>query len=263
MHIIDVHAHIFPERIALKAAMSIGDFYNIRMKDAGTLGRLLEYGEQGGIDHFVIHSVATTAEQIVPINDFVSNTVKENNGKLTGFATLHPSFEDLPGEVARVKQLGLKGVKLHPDFQRFPLDSKEAYKIYEIIEDDMPLLVHTGDNRYHYSNPSLVRPVMRDFPRLKLICAHFGGYSEWNEAEECLKGLNVYVDTSSSMFLLSAERARQLINGFGTDYVMFGSDYPMWSPANEAEIIKGLGFENDILEKIMYKTAAELLGVTL
>ena len=260
MRIIDIHTHIFPERIAIKAATNIGDFYGIRMRDDGTLNTLLSYSGTEKIDHFVIHSVATTPEQVVSINNFVAESINAHPDRMTGFATLHPALDDLPGEVARAKAMGLKGVKLHPDFQLFSLDSPEAYKIYEVIQDDLPLLVHTGDNRYNYSNPKLVRHVMRDFPRLRLVCAHFGGYSEWNEAEESLKGLDVYVDTSSSMFLLSAERARGLISHFGTDRVLFGSDYPMWSPTEEAKIIMDLGLSNVTLERIMHKNAEELLG---
>ena len=259
MPIIDVHAHIFPERIAQKATDSIGQFYGAPMAGDGQLDTLLRYD---GIARFVVHSVATTPEQVGSINRFVADSVSAHPDRLAGFMTLHPGLKDIAGEMERAAELGLIGVKLHPDFQLFALDSPEAYRIYEVIEGRFPLLIHTGDSRYHFSNPKRVPPVMRDFPELKMICAHFGGYSEWDEAERHLVGLeNVWVDTASSLFVLGDERAKALIERFGTDRVMFGSDFPMWSPEQEAQRIAGLGLDEAALQRVLWDNTADLLGL--
>ena len=80
--------------------------------------------------------------------------------------------------------LGLKGVKLHPDFQNFEADSPCAMSIFELCaEAGLPVLVHTGDYRFDYSNPNRIANVLRAFPKLKFVGAHFGGWSVWDEAD--------------------------------------------------------------------------------
>lgn len=261
--IIDAHAHIYPDKIALRAAESIGEFYNIAMSYDGTVDRLLELGDQYGISMFLVQSVATAPQKVAHINDFIAQSVAQHADRFIGFATLHPGMEDIPAEVARIKALGLRGVKLHPDFQKFHINDRAAYPIYEAIEGELPLLIHTGDSRYPFSDPKRVPQVLRDFPKLQMICAHFGGWSQWNEAERVLAGQNVWIDTSSSLYALSPAKARELIAAFGEDRVLFGSDYPMWNPGAEVENILRLGLSERTMQKIFYKNLSELLHLGL
>ncbi len=262
--IIDAHAHIYPDKIALRASESIGDFYNMPIGYDGTILHLLELGDSAGVDMFLVQSVALSSDRVHNINDFIASAVKENPDRFIGFATLHPDMDNVEDEVKRAKDMGLCGVKLHPDIQKFNIDDRCAYKIYEVCEDkDLPILIHTGDNRYFYSDPRRVPQVVHDFPKLKMICAHFGGWSQWNEAEKCLADTGVWVDTSSSMYAFSKERARELISAFGEDHVVFGSDYPMWNPGDEIENIERLGLSNEVKQKIFYKNIAKLLNLKI
>ena len=93
-----------------------------------------------------------------------------------------------------------------------------------------------------------------------MICAHFGGYSEWDEAARCLADTNVYVDTSSSFFALSRVRARELIDLYGEDRVMFGTDFPMWTPQPEIDTLLSLGLSERALQKIFSGNFLRLLG---
>ena len=209
--IIDSHAHIFPDKIAEKASVNIGEFYSIPMRYDGTLKTLLARGETAKIDRFLVHSVATVPTQVVQINTFIADCIAAYPDKLIGFATLHPLMEHVGDEVDRAISLGLKGIKLHPDFQRFNLDDKAAYKIYEAAENRLPILIHTGDNRHGFSHPARIPVILKDFPGLKTICAHLGGWSQWKEAEQYLAGLDVYVDTSSSFYALDDDTVKRLI----------------------------------------------------
>jgi hypothetical protein len=139
--IIDAHAHIFPEKIAERAVAGIGSFYDLNMTFDGKVSTLINVGDKAGIDKFVVHSVATNEAQVESINNFIADSVKAYPDRLIGFATIHPSFADIPAEIERAVSLGLKGVKIHPDFQQFEIDCREAYKIYECIEGRLPLLV--------------------------------------------------------------------------------------------------------------------------
>lgn len=256
---IDFHAHIYPDHIAEKASENVAAFYDMPVQYDGRVSTLLSLGEAANIDRFVVHSVATIPGQVESINTFIARTVSENAGKMIGFATLHPDYGPMEKEIDRAVSLGLRGVKIHPDFQRFAIDSPAACRIYEIIEGRLPILIHTGDFRYEYSKPERVAAVLDRFPRLDIIGAHFGGWSEWNRAARMLAGKRIYVDTSSSLYSLPPERARELISLYGADHVLFGSDYPMWSPVDELERLKRISLSHDEYELIIHGNAERLL----
>lgn len=259
--IIDMHAHIYPDKIALKASESIEHFYDIHVGYDGRVSTLLQLGRESGVDRFLVHSVATMPGQVGHINDFIINAVKENPQNFVGFAALHPDYSDIPGEVDRIIKAGLKGIKLHPDFQKFNIDDERVFPLYECIEGRIPVLFHTGDKRYGFSKPRRVLNIMKRFPRLEIIGAHFAGYSEWDDAAEILGGSGVYVDTSSSMFWLTPEHTRRLIDAYGADRVMFASDYPMWSPKDELERLAKVDLTQEERELILHGNAERLFGL--
>lgn len=262
-YLIDAHAHIFPKKIAAKASNNIGSFYDLEMRFDGSADSLLELGEQYSVDRFVVQSVATNPAQVQKINNFIADEVKAHSDKFVGFASLHPFMNNIEDEVDRVISMGLKGIKLHPDFQEFQINSKEAYKIFEIIEGRLPTLIHAGDSRFSFSNPKLLKQVVNDFPKLQIIAAHFGGWSEWDDAEKMLTDKDVYVDTSSSLYEISPDRAVELINRFGEDKVFFGTDYPMWNIGQELKYIDNLKLSNEVKEKILYKNICSFLNIKL
>ena len=158
--------------------------------------------------------------------------------------------------------MGLKGIKLHPDIQHFPLDDPRCRIIYESCQGKIPILLHTGDNRFDFSNPNRLLPVLRDFPGLTVIGAHFGGYSIWQEAASQLHGIpNFYVDCSSTMFALPDAEVVELIRLYGADRVMFGTDYPMWSPVVELAHFQRLPLTQEERALILHKNAEAIFGI--
>jgi predicted TIM-barrel fold metal-dependent hydrolase len=245
--IFDSHAHIYPEKIARKAAESIGKFYDIKMDCDGSVAKLLEIGKAAGVSRFLVHSVATATHQVSSINRFIFGECAKHK-EFIGFMTLHPELteEQISDEVELCIKNGFRGVKLHPDFQRFAINGKNARKIYSVVDGRLPILLHTGDIRYNYSSPAFLAEVSKDFPYTRFIGAHFGGYSCWNEAAQYYKGCeNVWFDTSSSLAFLDAATASKLIKFLGADKFFFGTDYPMWLP--EQEIARFLSL--DLTEK--------------
>ena len=261
--IIDAHAHIFPSKIAEKAVAGIGSFYDeLTMEMDGTIDTLIKNGKKNGIEKFVVHSVATTPSQVQSINDFIAESVKEHPNELIGFATLHPDYPNLEDEIARAVNMGLKGIKLHPDFQRFNLDCDKAMELFRLIEGRLAVLIHTGDYRYEFSKPRRLARVMDKFPCLKVIGAHFGGWSEWADAESCLAGReNLWVDTSSSLYALEPERAGELIHSFGADKVLFGTDFPMWEASEELKRFNRIPLSEEEREMILHENTEKLLGL--
>lgn len=261
--IIDAHCHVYPDKIAAKASASTGGFYDMPMHADGSISVLLREGEKAGIDKFIIQSVATTPAQVRSINRFIADTVKAYPDKMVGLGTLHRDSTDIAGDIEHLCELGLRGVKLHPDIQKIALDDPGCMKIYEICEEKgIPFLIHTGDKRYDYSNPNRLIPILKAFPALTVTGAHFGGWSIWEEATEKLHGINnLYVDCSSSFCALDDETAVRLIHTYGADRVLFGSDYPMWEPAAEVGRLLSLPLTQEEKELITHKNAEKIYGL--
>ncbi|NLG24859.1 MAG: amidohydrolase [Clostridiales bacterium] len=264
MPIVDFHAHIFPGAIAEKAAASIGRFYQLPVMGDGRADTLLQWGDEAGVDRFVVHSVATLPGHVRSINDFIASKVREHPGRFVGFAALHPDLPDPAAEVRRAIDLGLSGVKLHPDIQRFALNGPKSLKMFECFAGTLPALVHAGDRRYANSRPAQVAEVLDRFPPLTMIGAHLGGWSEWGDACAILAGRpNFYVDCSSSLYALPPGEAARIVRAYGADRVLFGSDYPMWPLQGELDRLRTLNLTADELERILYKNAEQLLGLEM
>ncbi|MBQ3893890.1 MAG: amidohydrolase, partial [Clostridia bacterium] len=258
----DMHTHIFPPKIAEKATGAIGAFYGIPMSRRGFADDLVASGAPVGVVKYLVCSTATTPMQVTAINSYIASETAKHP-EFVGYGSLHPAFDDIPAEVDRMISLGLRGIKLHPDFQKFAIDDREAFAIYEAAEGRLPILFHTGDRRYQYSNPERVVRVLREFPNLTVICAHLGGYSEWDSAlglKKYLGNPNIYIDTSSSARLTDPETAVKIIRKHGADRVFWGTDYPMWDHKSELEIFMKLPLTDDEKEKILFKNAEAFLS---
>ena len=141
--VFDAHCHIYPDKIAEKAAESIGRFYDMPMRYDGKVSTLERIGARAGVEKYLVQSVATTPHQVRSINEFISSTVNSAPERYVGFGTLHPGSPDIAGDLRYLKELGLHGVKLHPDVQGFKMDDYRCLKIYELCEKtDTPILMH-------------------------------------------------------------------------------------------------------------------------
>ena len=263
MEIIDAHAHIYPERIAAKATDTIGLFYNIKMEmPAGTAEQLLADGKQAGIGRFVVHSVATTAHQVRSINDFIAKEVAEHP-EFIGFITLHQdlSEDEIVSEIDLAVSRGMRGIKLHPDFQKFNVDDEAAEKFYRAAAGKLPILFHIGDDRYEYSQPSRLIRMAKKYPNVTFIAAHFGGYRCWSEAAS-YQGLdNVYFDTCSSLPFISAAQAKEIIDLLGVEKFFFGTDFPMWNATDELERFYSIPLTDAERELILSTNIKRLLNL--
>ncbi len=263
MEIIDAHAHIYPNKIAEKATNAIGKFYDIKMEmPAGTPEQLLEDGLKAGISKFIVHSCATKPEQVRSINEFVKSEIDKHDNFI-GFMTLHQDLteEEIENEVSWCLKNGFKGIKMHPDFQQFFIDGDKAKKIYRIVGDKLPILFHTGDDRYEFSKPQRLVKMAKEFKNVNFIGAHFGGYRCWDDAY-MYKGLeNVYFDTCSSLMFIDKDRAKKLIDMLGFERFFFGTDFPMWDATGEIERFEKLDLSQNEKECIYAKNIKNLLKI--
>ena len=257
--IIDAHCHIYPDKIAERASAGTSDFYKMPSLFDGKISTLLKKGGEAGIGHFIVQSVATSPKQVSGINRFIAEAVASGEGRFTGLGTLHPDSENLEAELREIVSLGLKGVKLHPDIQRTAIDDARMHRIYRLCAGRLPMLIHTGDHRFDFSNPNRMKPILEQYPDLTVVGAHFGGWSVWEDAERMLSGYpNFYVDCSSSLYAMTPQRAKELILAFGVDQVLFGTDYPMWDIEGELARFFAIDLTENERDAILYRNAHRL-----
>lgn len=259
MKIIDIHTHIYPDDIAQKATDSVKAFYGIGDSNMnGTESMLLEKGRQAGISQFVILPVAIRPDRAQHINDFILQKAAENPDYIP-FGTVHAAMDGLTDETERLLSAGVKGIKMHPDSQRFAIDDPRLFPMYETIRGRVPVMLHMGDQRYDYSHPERLRKVLELFPGLDAIAAHFGGYSMQQTAYECLHDKDCIFDISSSMMFMDKGVAEHYINRYGAERMAFGTDYPMWDPVVETQRFLQLELTDDQFRQIAHKTAERIL----
>ena len=259
MRIIDFHTHIYPDPIAQKGSRSICEFYDLQSDLIGSAQALLEEGKRVGIEKYVLLPVSIKPEHVRHINQFTADEMNRH-AEFIGFGTLHPALEQVVEEIDAIERLGLQGIKIHPDTQQFPIDDDRMDPVYDALQGRLPILIHCGDPRYDYSRPERLKRVLRKFPGLTVIAAHLGGWSLFDTAFDCLKEETCFLDISSCMRFMPAEQMKKYISGYGADRLVFGSDFPLWSPAEEFQSFQKLGLPPEEQEKIAYRNALRILG---
>ena len=254
--IIDFHAHIFPDALAERAVQNIGSHYGIEMSGNGRLDELRASADAAGVSRVVLLATATKPSQTESVNRWLA---ARQDGRFLAFGAMHPESEDPEHDFDTLLSLGLHGVKLHPEFQRFDIDDPKMERLYRCIGGTVPILMHVGDPRYDHSAPIRLRRVLDRHPELRIIAAHLGGYERWEEARETLIGLPIWLDSSSALWAMDPEEAVDLIRSHGVDRVVFGTDYPVNDHARELDLFHRLPLTSAERQAILHDNAARLL----
>ena len=259
MKIIDIHTHVYPDKVARKATHSIEEFYELDGSNMdGTVEMLRQRGAEAGISQYVILPVSNAANRVRSIYSFILEQTAAHDCFI-GFGTLHADMEGLEEEADWILSSGLKGIKMHPDSQRFNIDDPRLFPVYEQIKGKIPVLLHMGDQRYNFSHPSRLRKVLDIFPDLEVIAAHFGGYSMFHTAKELLWDTDCVFDISSAMMFMEDGEAERYINCYGAERMAYGTDYPLWDPVAEVKRFKELKLSDSQFDQIAHKTAERIL----
>ena len=266
--ILDAHTHVYPERIALRAATNLAEFYQFTVAESGTFESLLDCEKQAGIGGMLLLSVATSWKNVDKINDAVASWAElaRKAGFLAwGFGSVNAECPDLAAVLSHIASLGLKGIKLHPDLQGEAVDSPRLYPVYEWLEaKGMRLYLHVGDDRptVDGSSPERVAKIARDFPCLAICAAHLGGYRVWDRAEQVIMGRydNLWYDCSSTLYAMDKARGKALIERCGVDRVFFGSDYPAISPETALREFDALDIDEAARKAILHDNLLRFLG---
>jgi len=261
--IIDFHTHCFPDELAVKAVASLSEKGGIPAMLDGTLSDLKRSMKVNRITASVVFNIATKPSQAAKINDWAALTQDEC---IIPFGSIHPHCGDWENELKRIKELGLKGIKFHPEYQDFYVDDEAMFPIYELaFELGLVIAFHAGEDigfepPYHCT-PERLDTLLNRFKGGKIVAAHMGGYKHWDEVEKCLVGKDIYFDSSFAVGIMDSEQARRIIYNHGYDKIVFGSDSPWKDQGWSVQCIKSLCLAPEIEEAIFYKNAVKLLGL--
>jgi len=264
MKIFDFHTHIFPDELAPVALGKLAYSASIKPHSDGTLNGTKQVMIDSGICGFNTLHIATNPKQQSNVNAFA---IGVNDGKIaTAFGSVHPSSDTALDELMRLKKAGVKGIKLHPDYQDFFLADKKLYSIYDFCkQENLIVLFHAGHDPAFMgelkSGINAIKTIAKDFKGLKFIAAHFGGLLIPHEVKDELAGkVDIYLDTSCSVGFVPQELAAQIILKHGADKILFGSDCPWGSPKAHFEFIDNLPLKDKEKELIFIGNAERLLG---
>lgn len=260
--IFDIHTHAFPEKIAGKAIGSLSfRAGGLEPSFDGTFGGLCDFMDKEGVCGFAVQNIATNPSQMKKVNDFAVQCKREN---VFPFGSVHPDAPDALSELERIKEMGLKGIKLHPDYQGFFVDSEKMIPIYKKASQlGLIILFHAGYDfgfpaPYHCMPDNLSRALKYiDTP---VIAAHWGGLSVGDEVIKKLCSMPLYFDTSFGYGTKPRDEALEIIEKHGTDRILFGSDSPWHTPSMEMKLLKTLELSESELEDITFNNAKKLLN---
>jgi len=261
---IDFHMHVFPDHLAERAMKTLSQHGGgLEPVFDGTLAGLRQLLSDEGLDAGVVLTIATKPSQEASVNRFA---LQHNRDNIFFFGSVHPHSHHAFDHLRQLKEAGIRGIKLHPEYQGFSIDDPQALPLYEAIAElGMITVFHMGLD-IGYDLPSRCRPaalasVLPFFQGAPVVAAHYGGYMLWDEVGRELVGKPVYLDTSYSHSRIPAPIATRLIRDHGADRILFGSDAPWSRPFLEAQMIRHLDLTEKEIEMILDGNARRLLGM--
>ena len=279
--IIDLHSHIFPDKIAHAAVAKLRDNSHTHPFTDGTLAGLAAAMKQAGVDRSVVLPVATNTHQVAHVNDSSARLNGQGEGILS-FGCIHPDCEDWRQELDRIAALGMKGIKVHPIYQGVCMDDARYIRILARAgELGLVVVAHAGQDigfpGQFKCTPVMIRRAVRAAGPVKLIAAHMGGWRSWDEVGECLADTTVGLDTSyalgrvaeegqghfspEELEMISAEQFVSLVRAFGAHRIYFGTDSPWRSHAQSIADIQALPLTGEEKTAILGENARRLLAL--
>lgn len=262
--LIDFHTHCFPEAIAARAVEKLSDASGgLYPYTDGTVAGLKASMKNNDVDIAVVLNIATNAHQQAKVNDFAASVNSEPG--IVAFGSVFPDSPDALEELERIKALGLKGVKLHPDYQRFCVDDPKMKPIYRKISSLGLITVFHAGFDYGFPPPYGATPdkmvkalAWFDSP---VVAAHWGGVNCNEDTLRYLCGTDIYLDTSFGYSMMPKYYAEKILEKHGTNAVLFGTDTPWHTASMEMRLLSSLRLSQEEMDSITHKNAQRLLGI--
>ncbi|MFH2218331.1 MAG: amidohydrolase family protein [Pseudomonadota bacterium] len=278
--IVDFHTHIFPKEIRNNREKRFSDepafklLYNLPRSKLAGAEEIVKSMDAHGVDRSVVFGFPwQTAETFKRHNDYIMESVARYPDRLIGFCCFDPINAEAVQETLRCIDGGLSGVG-ELAFYQSGIDAACIDRLGPVMkicaERDLPVLIHTNEpvgHIYPGKSPNTLRQIytlVRRFPENKIVLAHWGGGIFFfnllkKEAKETFS--NVYFDTAASPFLYDPEIYLVAKQAVGTEKILFGSDFPLLTPARYFLELEKAGLAAEDKERISGGNAARLLKV--
>ena len=234
--------------------------------------------QEAGVSFAVVFGITAKAAGVVSPTAEVAEFCSRLRTPNVCFMALDPSSTDWQRDLDEGLSLGAKGIKLYPVMAHFD-PSDLAFDSFYAAADrhGLPLLWHMGatpsaEGDLSVSHPLVLDKVARRFPELHQIIAHMGHPWQRDTVQVLRKNRNVYADISG-MWTRTMDGYLALVNAqeWGVvDKLLFGSDYPLWTPNETVEGLRGLvrmgaeGFprvQPETVKRILNKDPRRQLGI--
>ncbi len=270
--IIDTHSQLwtkealttFPKRMLQGYRRIFGE--NL----APTLEETIKDMDEAGVDQSVIVAIdAETVSGYKVSNDLITESVAKYPDRLIGFASVDPhkgvlALKELDRAVC---ELGLQGLKILPHLIEMNPNDARLNPLYERAQDlDIPILFHSGTQfhegtRIKYCQPVFLDDVAVDYPKLKIVIAHFG-FPWFVEALAVVqRNPNVYFNIAGWAPKYIPEMVVTYMNGILSHKVLFGSDYPLLPRKRILTELKALSLKEETYRKLFTENPKKLLNL--
>ncbi len=263
MHVFDYHVHIYPDALAPKVIPALSARFGNPPSFDGTRGGLLDLLTANPAYIGALNlPVATKPDQVVSIND---RAIATNQWPILSLGSIHPDFPNPRAELRRIKDAGLRGIKLHPEYQEFQLDDPRMNDIWRACDElGLLLMLHAGGERVfaapYHTRPASLAAFLDAYPKLTVAAAHLGGFQMWDESEACLIGKNIYLDLSHTLNFCPTDQILRMIHAHSGELLLFGTDAPWQDPQKILADFLALPLSSALQSAILHDNAARLLG---
>ncbi len=269
--IIDTHVHLYPNEIVPRFYAWIEKKHKLKAKMPIEWEKALEMLREMGVNTIFNLTHAIIPEHTQILNKW-QGLLKENYKFIT-FGAFHPENDDKL-LIEAFERGWIDGLKLHPPVQKFKPNSKEALRIYELLEElNKPLLIHSGwfpDNSFEYADTGMYDELIFNYSFPVILAHMFLGKTK--EIERYLDARkNVFTETSNALVKMEVfdkgekivwycDDVKRIIEEF-PNRVFYGSEIPLvwWDPKETLLNLLKLDVDDKIKEMILYKNAEKFI----
>jgi predicted TIM-barrel fold metal-dependent hydrolase len=271
MPIVDFHTHVFPDTIAKKTIASLAANSHNQPYGDGSFSSLLHNMQKSGVTDSVTLPVVTKPKQFQSILQFA--VLCNQNPHIYAFGGIHPDDPEPEAHLRQIKEAGLYGVKLHPDYQQTMIDDAKYIRILkQCIALDLPVVIHAGldeglPDPIHCTPERTLHMLELVYgnttpEKIHIILAHGGANRMHEQVLSLLCGKPVYFDLSYILSYIAPEQLLQIIRKHGAEKILFATDFPWSDPVAGVSFLKALPLTAAEQDAIFWKTASSILPIS-
>ncbi|MEK7400394.1 MAG: amidohydrolase family protein [Candidatus Poribacteria bacterium] len=256
---INIYSLPLKDEIIIDAHTHMGPYFNFHIPDNNADGMIKVMDRLGIIMACTSPHIGITPDFKMG-NDIAYEAMQEYRGRFFGYITINPNYpEEIPQELERCYNLGMRGIKIHPSLHGYPANGANLKPMWEFAQEkSLPVLSHTwaGDGT---CSPTILGKLAEQYPLVPVILGHSGGTLSgyYESIEAAKKRENVFLETCCSSVIYGI--IEMFVNKIGADRIIFGSDMPFVNANAQIGKILHAKISDDDKRKILGLNMAKLI----